>query len=167
MLHPSAMRTMPTCGRLIAPNDGAISLPHVGIVRIADGCSIGNQCSIDRGTIGDTVIGRSVMIDNMCHIAHNVQIGDRSIIAGQCGISGSVTIGADVQIGGQVGIAQHVTIGDGAVLTARSGVTKDVAPNTQMAGFPAVETGQYWRERAALRRLSKLPGVPRKNTEQK
>ena len=148
-------------------NDGAISLPHVGIVRIADGCSIGNQCSIDRGTIGDTVIGQSVMIDNMCHIAHNVQIGDRSIIAGQCGISGSVMIGADVKIGGQVGIAQQVTIGDGAVLTARSGITKDVAANTQMAGFPAIEAGQYWRERAALRRLSKSPALPRKNTVHK
>jgi len=147
--------------------DGAIRLPHVGIVRIADGCGIGNQCSIDRGSLGDTVLGRSVMIDNMCHIAHNVQIGDRSIMAAQCGISGSVTIGKDVQIGGQVGIAQHVTIGDGAVLTARSGVTKDVLPNTQMAGFPAVEAGQYWRERAALRRVSKSSGAPRKNTEQK
>jgi len=142
--------------------DGAIRLPHVGIVRIADGCGIGSNCAIDRGSLGDTVLGRSVMIDNMCHIAHNVQIGDRSIIAGQCGISGSVKIGADVQIGGQVGIAQHVTIGDGAVLTARSGVTKDVAPHTQMAGFPAIEAGQYWRERAALRRLSKPSGTSRK-----
>ena len=145
-------------------NDGAIRLPHVGIVRIADGCRIGNQCSIDRGSLGDTVLGRSVMIDNMCHIAHNVQIGDRSIIAGQCGISGSVRIGEDVKMGGQVGIAQHVTIGDGAVLTARSGVTKDVAPSTQMAGFPAIEAGQYWRELAALRRLSRSPMSSRKNT---
>ena len=138
--------------------DGVIQLPHVGIVRIANRCVIGNQCSIDRGSLGDTVLGRSVMIDNMCHIAHNVQIGDRSIVAGQCAISGSVEIGADVKMGGQVGIAPHLKIGDGAVLTARSGVTKDVEPNTQMAGFPAIKSGQYWREQAALRRLSKLPG---------
>ena len=97
------------------------------------------------------------MIDNMCHIAHNVQIGDRSIVAAQCGISGSVNIGADVKMGGQVGIAPHLKIGDGAVLTARTGVTKDVGRNTQMAGFPAIEAGRYWRERAALRRLSKFP----------
>ena len=147
--------------------DGVIRLPHVGIVRIADGCGIGNQCSIDRGSIGDTLLGLSVMIDNMCHIAHNVQIGDRSIVAAQCGISGSVRVGADVQIGGQVGIAQHVKIGDGAVLTAKSGVTKDVAPNTKIAGFPATEASQYWRECAALRRLSKSSLVTRKNTEQK
>ncbi len=146
---------------------GAIRLPHVGIVRIANGCGIGNQCCIDRGSLCDTVLGQSVMIDNMCHIAHNVQIGDRSIMAAQCGISGSVTIGEDVQIGGQVGIAQHLTIGDGAVLNARSGVTKDVLPNTQMAGFPAVEAVKYWRERAVLRRVSKSSGASRKNTEQK
>ena len=148
-------------------NDGAIRVPHVGIVRIADGCGIGNQCSIDRGSLGDTVLGRSVMIDNMCHIAHNVQIGDRSIVAAQCGISGSVDIGVDVQIGGQVGIAPHLKIGDGAVLTARSGVTKSVAPNTKMAGFPAIEAGQYWRERAALRRSSKSSGGPSNKIEEK
>ena len=147
--------------------DGAIRLPHVGIVRIDDRCGIGSHCCIDRGSLDDTVLGRSVMIDNMCHIAHNVQIGDRSMMAAQCGISGSVKIGADVQIGGQVGIAQHVTIGDGAVLTARSGVTKDVVPHTQMAGFPAIEAGQYWRERAALRRLSKSSGAPRHNIKAK
>ena len=144
--------------------NGVIQLPHVGIVRISDGCVIGNQCSIDRGSLGDTLLGRSVMIDNLCHIAHNVQIGDRSIVAAQCGISGSVEIGTDVQMGGQVGIAPHLKIGDGAVLTARSGVTKDVAQNTQIAGFPAMEAGQYWRERAALRRLSKLSGEAGKNS---
>ena len=145
--------------------DGVIHLPHVGIVSIASGCVIGNQCAIDRGSLGNTVLGRSVMIDNMCHIAHNVQIGDRSIVAAQCGISGSVEIGAGVQMGGQVGIAPHLRIGDGAILTARSGVTKDVGPNTQMAGFPAIEAGRYWRERAALRRLSRLPAEAGKNTK--
>ena len=147
--------------------NGAIRFPHVGIVRIADGCSMGNHCCIDRGSLGDTVIGQSVMIDNMCHIAHNVQIGERSILAGQCGVSGGVKIGADVKIGGQVGIAPHLTIGDGAVLTARSGVTKNVLPDTQMAGFPAIEAGQYWRERAALRRLLKSSRLPRHDTEAK
>ena len=147
--------------------DGPIRMPHVGIVRIYSGCGIGSHCCIDRGSLGDTVIGPSVMIDNMCHIAHNVKIGDRSVLAGQCGVSGSVTIGADVQIGGQVGIAQHVTIGDGSVLTARSGVTNDVAPNTRMAGFPAIEAGHYWRERATLRRLSKSSVSPRRKNEAK
>jgi UDP-3-O-[3-hydroxymyristoyl] glucosamine N-acyltransferase len=142
---------------------GAVRLPHVGIVRIADSCSIGSHCTIDRGSLGDTVFGNSVMIDNLCHIAHNVQLGDRVVMAGQCGISGSVTIGADVQIGGQVGIAPHLMIADGAILTARSGVTKDVAPDSQMAGFPAVDAGQFWRECAALRRLTRASRAARQN----
>ena len=144
---------------------GAVRLPHVGIVRIADACSIGSHCAIDRGSLGDTVFGNSVMIDNLCHIAHNVQLGDRVVMAAQCGISGSVTIGADVQIGGQVGIAQHLTIADGAILTARSGVTKDVAPHSQMAGFPAIDAGQFWRECAALRRLTKASRTARQNNK--
>ena len=145
--------------------NGAIRLPHVGIVRIADACGIGSHCTIDRGSLGDTVLGNSVMIDNLCHIAHNVQLGDRVVMAAQCGISGSVTIGTDVQIGGQVGIAQHLTIADGAILTARSGVTKDVAPHSQMAGFPAVDAGQFWRECAALRRLTRVSRAARQNNK--
>ena len=147
--------------------DGSIHLPHVGIVQIGDGCRIGNQCSVDRGSLGNTSLGRSVMIDNMCHIAHNVQIGDRSILAGQCGISGSVKIGTDVKIGGQVGVAPHVTIADGAVLSARSGITKDVAADMEMAGFPAIEASLYWRERAVLRRLLKSSRAFWKNIEKK
>jgi UDP-3-O-[3-hydroxymyristoyl] glucosamine N-acyltransferase len=95
------------------------------------------------------------MMDNLCHIAHNVTIGAKSIIAGQCGISGSVTVGKMVAMGGQVGVAPHVSIGDGAVLTARSGVTKDVDVGEQVAGFPAISSRQFWRDQAAIRRLSK------------
>jgi UDP-3-O-[3-hydroxymyristoyl] glucosamine N-acyltransferase len=135
-------------------DDGVVKLPHIGLVLIDDFVSIGCGCTIDRGSLGDTQIGAHVMMDNLCHIAHNVTIGERSIIAGQCGISGSVTVGAGVAMGGQVGIAPHVKIGDGAVLTARSGVTKDIEDGDQVAGFPAVSKRQFWRDQAALRRLS-------------
>ena len=128
---------------------GSVRLPHVGIVRIADACSIGSHCAIDRGSLGDTVFGNSVMIDNLCHIAHNVQLGDRVVMAGQCGISGSVTTGADVQPGGQVGISPHLTIADGALLKARSGVTKEAAPYSPMAGLPALHARHSCRDRAA------------------
>ena len=97
------------------------------------------------------------MMDNLCHIAHNVTIGARSIIAGQCGISGSVKVGEGVVMGGQVGIAPHVKVGDGAVLTARSGVTKDIEDGDHVAGFPAISKRQFWREQVTLRRL----GMPR------
>ena len=134
-------------------DDGVVKLPHIGLVVIDDFVSIGSGCAVDRGSLGNTLIGAHVMMDNLCHIAHNVTIGARSIIAGQCGISGSVTVGQGVAMGGQVGIAPHVKIGDGAVLTARSGVTKDIEDGDQVAGFPAISKRQFWREQAALRRL--------------
>ena len=133
--------------------DGAIRMPHVGLVYIEDSVFIGSACAVDRGSLGDTKIGPHVMIDNLCHIAHNVTIGAQSIISGQCGISGSVTVGAKVSIGGQVGIAPHVRIGDGAVLTARSGITKDIGSGEHVAGFPAISSRQFWRNQAVIRRL--------------
>ena len=138
-------------------DDGVVKLPHIGLVVIDDFVSIGSGCAIDRGSLSNTHIGAHVMMDNLCHIAHNVTIGAKSIIAGQCGISGSVTVGQGVTMGGQVGIAPHLRIGDGAVLTARSGVTKDIEDADQVAGFPAISKRQFWREQAALRRL----GTPR------
>ena len=134
-------------------DDGVVKLPHIGLVVIDDFVSIGSGCAIDRGSLGNTHIGAHVMMDNLCHIAHNVTIGARSVIDGQCGISGSVTVGDGVVMGGQVGIAPHVKIGDGAVLTARSGVTKDIEDGDQVAGFPAISKRQFWREQATLRRL--------------
>ena len=135
--------------------DGVVRMPHVGLVQIEDSVIIGSACAIDRGSLGDTRIGAHVMIDNLCHIAHNVKIGAKSIISGQCGISGSVRVGAEVSIGGQVGIAPHVKIGDGAVLTARSGVTKDIASGEHVAGFPAIPSRQFWRDQAMTRRLGR------------
>ena len=135
--------------------DGAIRIQHLGLVQIEDSVVIGSVCAIDRGSLGDTKIGAHVMIDNLCHIAHNVTIGAKSIISGQCGISGSVTIGTKVSIGGQVGIAPHVRIGDDAVLTARSGVTKNVGSGEHVAGFPAISSRQFWRNQALIRRSGK------------
>ena len=136
-------------------DDGVIKIPHIGLVLIANSVSIGSSCTIDRGSLDNTIIGEHVMIDNLCHLAHNVTIGPRSIISGQCGISGSAKVGAGVAMGGQVGVAPHVFIGDSAVLTARSGVTKDVDAGEQVAGFPATSSRQFWRDQAVIRRLSK------------
>ena len=92
--------------------DGVVKIPHIGLVILDDFVSIGSACAIDRGSLGNTRIGAHVMVDNLCHIAHNVTIGTKSIISGQCGISGSVTVGARVLMGGQVGVAPHLNIGD-------------------------------------------------------
>ena len=86
------------------------------------------------------------MIDNLVHIAHNVQLGDYACIAAQTGIAGSVTIGKNVTIGGQVGLAGHIKIGQNVVIAAKSGVTKDINDNSVVAGFPAIDIKEWKRK---------------------
>ena len=135
--------------------DGIVKVPQLGIVRIGKNCDIGSNSTIDRGGLDDTVLGKMVMLDNLCHIAHNCVIGDNCMIAAQVGMAGSVTLGTNVIIGGQAGISGHLTIGDGAIIMGHSGVTKNVAANTTVVGFPAEASGDYWRKLAGLRRLLK------------
>ena len=128
-------------------NRGSNNLnPQIGIVFIDDNCHIGSSCSIDRGKIDMTYIGKNSMIDNMVHIAHNVIIDDNACIAAQTGISGSVKIGVNVTIGGQVGFAGHVKVGDNVVIAAKSGVTKNVKDNSTIAGFPATDINLWKRK---------------------
>ena len=135
--------------------DGIVKVPQLGIVHIGENCDIGSNSTIDRGSLDDTVLGKMVMLDNLCHIAHNCIIGDNCMIAAQVGMAGSVTLGTNVIIGGQAGISGHLTIGDGAIIMGHSGVTKNVAANTTVVGFPAEASGDYWRKLAGLRRLLK------------
>ena len=141
----------------VMTEDGPVVMPHIGIVRIGSGSQIGANTTIDRGSLGDTIIGNNVMIDNLVHVAHNCVIGDRTIIAAQAGIAGSTVVGEGVIMGGQIGVADHLTIGSGALLTARSGITKDVAEGMKIVGFPGEEAGKYWRDQAKLRRLLRGP----------
>ena len=133
--------------------DGPVLLPHVGSVEIGKGSRTGAGCAIDRGTLGMTRIGVSVMIDNLVHIAHNCVVGDRAVLAAQAGLAGGAVIGEGAILAGQAGVGSQVNIGKGAIVMAQSGVTKDVPERTTVVGFPAEETRKVWRERAALRRL--------------
>ena len=118
-------------------------LPHIGIVYIDSNVSIGSSCTIDRGKIDCTFIGKNSMIDNLVHIAHNVSLGENACIAAQTGISGSVVIGKNLIAGGQSGFAGHITIGDNVVVAAKSGVTKDITSNSTVAGFPAIDINKW------------------------
>ena len=138
--------------------DGAVRLPHLGLVEIGLQAEIGAHCAIDRGVLGNTVIGDYVMIDNHVHIAHNVQIGQKSLILAQVGIAGSSIIGQNVIIGGQVGIKDHVTIADDVMVMSGSKVTKSLEKAGAYAGFPAQEAKQHWREMAAIKKLLKKAG---------
>ncbi len=123
---------------------GSLSLnPQIGIVIIDQNVHIGASCTIDRGKLDITYIGKNSMIDNMVHIAHNVILGDNACIAAQTGISGSVIIGNNVTIGGQVGFAGHITIGENVQIAARSGVTKNIKDNSVVAGFPAIDIKEW------------------------
>ncbi len=129
---------------------------HAGIVRIEDEVEVGAGCTIDRAVMGETIIGEGSKLDNLVHVAHNVQIGQNCALAGQVGLSGSVVLGDCVSIGGQSGIAGHLKIGHGSVILGRSGVTKELPEGVRVAGFPAMESGQWWRSTVLLGKLDDL-----------
>src|SRR5216117_1627511 len=112
-------------------------IPQVGSVLIEDDVEIGANTTIDRATLGQTIVRRGTKLDNLVQVGHNVEIGAHSIIVAQVGISGSCRIGQGVVLAGQVGVADHLTIGDGAVVAAQSGLARDVATGEKVFGTPA------------------------------
>ena len=114
-----------------------IKFPHIGRVLIYDDVEIASSCTIDRGSVDDTVIGKNTYLDNQVHIAHNVKIGDNCMIAGQVGFAGSTTVGNNVSIGGQSGISGHLNIGNNVRIGGGSGVIKDIEENQVVMGYPA------------------------------
>lgn len=130
-------------------------VPQIGNVIIEDEVEIGANTCIDRGSSGDTVIGRGTKIDNLVQIGHNVKLGKGCIIVAQVGISGSTKFGDYVVVGGQAGFAGHLNIGAGAKFAAQSGVAKDVAPGEALGGTPAVAIKDFHRQSALLKKLIK------------
>ena len=115
-----------------------IKFPHIGRVILEDNIEIGSNCTIDRGSVDDTYIGKNTYLDNQVHIAHNVKIGSNCMIAGQVGFAGSSKIGNNVSIGGQAGISGHLTIGSNVKIGGGSGVVKDIDDNQIVMGYPAI-----------------------------
>ena len=141
-----------------AMSDGGwVKVPQVGGLRIGNDVEIGANCTIDRGAIDDTVIGDGVRLDNLVHIAHNVQIGDHSALAACVGIAGSTVIGKRCMFAGQAGIDGHINICDDVVIGGASVVTKDIKePGYYIAAFSA-ENHKEWKRRVArFRRLGDL-----------
>lgn len=123
-------------------------IPQVGIVQIDDDVEVGANTTIDRGTLGKTWIQKGVKIDNLVQIAHNVVIGQNSIIVAQAGIAGSTKLGESVILGGQVGVAGHITIGDNVMVGGQSGVHEDVSPNQIVSGTPLMPHLSWLRAQA-------------------
>lgn len=124
---------------------GYQKIPQLGNVVLENDVEIGANCTIDRGTIGSTIIGKGTKIDNLIQIAHNVKIGEHNVIAAQAGIAGSTTIGNWNQIGGQVGVIGHITIGSKVGIQAQSGVNSNVADGQVLYGSPAMPAGEFRR----------------------
>jgi UDP-3-O-[3-hydroxymyristoyl] glucosamine N-acyltransferase len=131
-------------------------IPQLGIVVIEDDVELGANCTIDRATMGRTVLKRGAKLDNLVHIAHNVVVGEDTVIAAQSGISGSTKVGKNVVIAGQVGIVGHIEIGDRSVLMAQSGIPKSTEPGMAYLGSPAKERPRALRIEAVIRSLPEL-----------
>ncbi|HEX2847940.1 MAG TPA: UDP-3-O-(3-hydroxymyristoyl)glucosamine N-acyltransferase [Chitinophagaceae bacterium] len=137
--------------------DGSFKkVPQIGNVMIEDHVEIGSNTTIDRATIGSTIIRSGAKLDNLIQIAHNVEIGNSSVIAAQAGISGSTKIGKGVMIGGQAGIVGHIQLGDGAKVNAQSGVSKSIDPGKAVTGSPAYDYTSALRSQAVTRKLPEL-----------
>lgn len=130
-------------------------VPQLGRVLIQDRVEIGANSTVDRGALGDTMIGEDTKIDNLVQIGHNCKIGRACLIAAMSGLSGSTIVEDGVLMGGGVGTSGHLTIGAGSVVHGRAAVTKNWPPGSKLAGAPAQDIRDFWREIATMRKLSK------------
>ncbi len=131
-------------------------MPQVGRAVIENGVEIGANATVDRGSLGDTVVGQGVKIDNLVQVAHNVKVGAASLLAALVGIAGSTRIGKGVWMGGRVSATNHLEIGDGARVTFGSTLMRDVAAGETMSGYPARPHREQMHKQAHLGRLPKL-----------
>ncbi|PKN80803.1 MAG: UDP-3-O-(3-hydroxymyristoyl)glucosamine N-acyltransferase [Candidatus Cloacimonetes bacterium HGW-Cloacimonetes-1] len=142
-------------------------IPQIGNVIIHNDVEIGANTTIDRATIGSTVVGMGTKIDNLVQIGHNCVIGKHSILCSQVGLAGSTNVGDYVYLAGQVGVAGHLSIGDAAMIGAQSGVASDIAPKTKMFGTPAREATHTMRIIAAEKHLPDMYRAYLKSLKQK
>jgi len=138
-------------------------IPHIGNVVIEDFVEIGANTTIDRATLGSTIIRKGVKLDNLIQVGHNVEIGENTVIVSQSGVAGSTKIGRDCMIGGQVGIVGHLTIADGVKIAAQSGIGGDIKEKGSIVqGSPAYAIGDYKRSYVMFR---KLPDIQKRINE--
>jgi len=144
-------------GFRFALQDGGKKIPQIGNVVIENNVELGSNCSIDRATIGSTILRSGVKLDNLVHIAHNVEIKENSYLAANNVIAGSTTIGKNCMFSGQVGIVGHLTIADNTTIAAQSGISKSITEEgTAVMGSPAIEINKYRKNYIHFRNLSNI-----------
>lgn len=141
-------------------------IPQLGGVVIEDDVELGANVTIDRATLGNTIVKRGTKVDNLVQIAHNVSVGEHSIVVAQVGIAGSTTIGHHVMIGGQAGIGDHIQVGDQVMIAARAGVNRSLEPNQIVSGAPVMPHETWMKAQAVIPRLPELRQLVR-NLEQR
>lgn len=139
-----------------------VKIPHSGMVQIDDDVEIGAGNAIDRATFGRTWIRQGVKTDNLVHIAHNVTVGENTIIVAQVGIAGSTTVGRHVILAGQAGISGHLDIGDNAVVGPQAGIVKSIKPGETVSGTPGMPHKLWLRAQSIV---AGLPGMRKKIAE--
>lgn len=155
-IHSGAIIGADGFGWAPTPDGSYKKVPQIGNVVIEDHVDIGSCTTIDRATMGSTTIRKGVKLDNQIQIAHNVEIGENTVIAAQTGIAGSTKIGRNCQIGGQVGIAGHLTIGNNVRIQAQSGIGKNIKDDEVLQGSPAFSYGDYNKSYVHFRNLPKI-----------
>ncbi len=157
VLHPGARIGQEGFGLVVTAEGSFETTPQLGLVRLGDGVEVGANSTIDRGALGDTVIGPGTRIDNLVQIAHNVRTGKNCVIVAMAGIAGSTTLGDYVTVAAQVGVAGHLTIGSKARIGAQAGVMHDIPPGVDMLGTPALPFREAMRSFVAIRKLAQPP----------
>lgn len=141
-----------------SPDENGVykKIPQIGNVIIEDNVDVGASTTIDRATLGSTIVKKGVKLDNQVQVAHNVVIGENTVIAALSGIAGSTKIGSNCQIGGQVGIAGHISIGDNVKIVGQSGVTKSIKANQTINGKPAFNNSDFNKSYVHFKNLPKI-----------
>ena len=137
-------------------NDKYNKIPQIGNVELDDDVEIGANTCIDRATMGSTRIGKGVKLDNLIQVAHNVEIGENTVMAAQVGIAGSTKIGARCMVAGQVGFAGHITVGDDNQIGAQSGIPNSVGSGLRLMGYPAIEARDFARNIVYIKNIPKM-----------
>lgn len=141
-----------------APDENGVykKIPQMGVVILEDDVEIGANTTIDRAVMDATIIRRGVKLDNLIQIAHNVEVGENTVMAAQVGVSGSTKVGKQCMFGGQVGLGGHITVGDGANIGAQSGIISNVKPGAQIIGAPAIPIKDFFRSSVVFPKLPEM-----------